>query len=151
MNLRLIALLVLVASLIVGCGKKGSPEAPELSAPSPIRGLNIAGDVRGVLLRWAAPATTASDDELTDLTGFAVERSPVVPGERAQFELIADITVPAIGQGDTVNFQYHDAAVQPGRAYEYRVVPYNREGIRAKEPRVMRVVFLGESTTVEVY
>lgn len=60
--------------LLLGCGKKGNPRAPELAVPVPIRDLRAQAEGRGIALTWSRPTRYADGRELRDLAGFVIFR-----------------------------------------------------------------------------
>ncbi|MCC6954461.1 MAG: hypothetical protein IT290_10110 [Deltaproteobacteria bacterium] len=147
--IRSLLLSLLFLSMICGCGKKGPPEPPELTAPSAVKGFMLIGEPDAVVVRWVAPETNASGEDLGDLAGFYVFRSPVTKGERAKFEKIADVTLapdPAIRE-----YIYRDTDVKGGVSYDYQVSSYNLDLVEGETEKTIRATFLGEATRIETF
>lgn len=148
---------VVLLVLAVSCGKKGSPKPPEAIAPSPVKYFALRGTVDSVILTWQAPDEDASGNTLTDLAGFAVKRNDYVKDKRPDFEEIAEIPVAEVGEGEDadvlepVEYSYTDTSVEPGKQYEYLVVPVNEDGVEGATTSVMRVTFVGESSVFESF
>lgn len=157
-------LCVLVLGLAVNCGKKGDPKPPEETAPSAVKYLVARASVESVVLEWYAPTSDASGDPLINLVGFVVRRSIYEKGESPDFERIAEITYnpsesvskqqppEPTGQVDKdvgEMFSYEDRQVEPGKKYEYIVLPVNEEGVEGEAAQIIRVTFTGESSLIE--
>lgn len=146
---------------LVGCGKKASPKPPEASAPSPVVALTVVADTKGVVLSWERPLSTASGDDLVNLSQFIVRRAELRGGTTPSFDDIAEISAGAnvvVGEststgGDTtqsvVSFRYEDLQVEHGKRYIYQVVPVNDYDVEGLPGRLVRVSFLGAESVVE--
>ena len=164
-------LLMFIALPLLNCGKKGDPRPPEATAPDAVRYLSAEGRVDGIILSWQAPEATGSGEDLPDLAGFRIQRSDYEEDERPDFEDIGEILVSATeelsagegGEGLTsgavskpktpveqnVRYTFRDPEVQPGRRYEYVVLPFNERGVEGEFTQVLRIRFTGESSLIE--
>lgn len=156
---KLMAAVIAAAVLSFGCGRKGPPRPPEEFAPAALGAFEVEGTVSGVVLRWAAPSSTAAGDPLDDLAGFSVMRSVYERGEAPDFVELEFVEAPgteaapaaAGGEQPQVEvFQYVDQQVEPGRIYDYMVVPVNERGYEGEFPGRVRVTFIGTSSVIEV-
>lgn len=148
-------LFFLVISL--GCGKRGDPKAPEVTAPKSVRFFTARGAVDGIQLSWQAPEETASGDELLDLSGFVVHRSVYAEDENPHYKEVGEIEISRNKDTDIAQyskqtvFSYKDKEVKPGTRYQYYVAPINDDGVEGEAPQIIRVLFAGESSTVESF
>lgn len=68
---------VLLAFLVVACGKKGDPRVPELAVPETIRDLRADPGSRGIALTWSRPLRYIDGKELRELAGFVIFRKEI--------------------------------------------------------------------------
>lgn len=129
--------------LFLGCGKKLPPVAPESVVPEPVKELGVTSREGRLLIRFVKPSKNIDGSKLTDLAGFRVMRrvmdEKVCKGCPERFPVVYDIDISypkgAIIEKDRVSYQ--DKELQPGTRYEYKVVPYNKDGYDGPEaPRV---------------
>ncbi|MDH3998623.1 MAG: hypothetical protein OET90_07265 [Desulfuromonadales bacterium] len=125
--LLLLALLLLLAFGLAGCGKKG-PVRPKLATPPPSP-QNVSLHQRGAdfLLSWDAPS--AADD--LDLAGYRIRRLSYnaidgCPTCRDPEESVAKIELkyPAPAQLISGRLYWFDPDVQQGRGYRYQLLPF---------------------------
>lgn len=148
----------------VGCGRKGSPKAPEETAPSQVRFFTATPQTNGVMLSWEAPLMNAEGKELVDLEGFLVQRNMRVIGEDSDFETIHELKVLPPAQvtaeapaptktpaetSQVVKYTYQDTDLQAGKVYEYVIIPYNEDDVEGVPSNLFRITFSGESSVVE--
>lgn len=147
-------IVLLATILLFGCGRKGAPQPPEAIAPRPVKNLSVQGTITSIRLHWEAPDKTASGDALKDLAGFVVKRNEYERGERADFDDIAEVSLKEKSEdaedssGEEL-YSYEDTSVEPGKWYEYVVVAENEDGIEGGAADVLRLRFVGESSTFE--
>ena len=136
-EIRLIFIFCCLLSLafglpLSGCGKKGSPLAPELVIPETIRNLTARQDKTGVALTWSRPERYVDGKSLTDLTSFVIFRKDISPS-------CADCPVPyrpltTVYVEDREKFvkqkQYRfiDDQAQAKMIYRYRVSSQLKDG-----------------------
>ena len=151
---RNVIVCLVVALLLISCGRKGSPKPPEEFAPSPVKYLSARGTVNSVVLTWESPVTDASGEDLEDLAGFVVKRNIYDEEEDPDFDEIAEIEVrlseEAVEQPQS-QYSFSDGAVEAGQVYDYMVLPVNEDGVDGVAGTVLRVTFIGESSRVEVF
>jgi hypothetical protein len=122
-------LLVLVS---IGCGKKGSPRAPELAMPQPIKNLTAKPDRSGIVLTWSRPTEYIDGKPLTDLTGFVIlrkELSPTCPECPVPYRPL--ITVNVEDREKFVKqkqYRFVDESAQSQVTYRYRVSSQLKDG-----------------------
>jgi hypothetical protein len=122
---KILLFAVMLALAGTGCGKKGSPLAPELAAPKTIANLTARSGPNGVALTWSRPTEYVDGSALKDLASFVIFRKEVSPS-------CPDCPVP-YRQLTTVNvedrqrfsqqkrYRYDDQEVRPKGIYRYRV------------------------------
>lgn len=107
------------------CGKKGSPRAPELSIPAPIRDLAAEARDGAIQLAWSRPTRYVDGKELRDLAAFVVFRKEIpaaCPDCPTPYRELA--TVPVDDQEKFIKkrrFAFLDREVKPQTVYRYRV------------------------------
>lgn len=153
-----VLLVPLFVVLLSSCGRRGSPKPPEATAPSPVKYLTAAGTVNSVVLTWQAPDTQADGDELLNLERFIVKRSKYEKDEAPDFEEIGEMPFQAAESGPAQpepkqarEYIFTDQDVQPGKQYEYEVLPENDDGVEGRPSAVIRVTFTGESSYFESF
>src|SRR6478672_1571453 len=73
----LLIIILLVAAMISGCGKKGELRAPELAAPKPITNLTARVAGNAIALTWSRPTEYIDGKEMKDLASFVIFRKEV--------------------------------------------------------------------------
>jgi len=77
-QISVIGILFFVAFLlIVSCGKKGPPRAPELAVPETIKDLKAEAGGGGIALTWSRPTRYLDGKSLDDLAGFVIFRKEI--------------------------------------------------------------------------
>lgn len=121
---RIVIFAALIA-VVVGCGKKGDPRAPELVAPQTITNLVARPGPNSVVLTWNRPTAYVDGKDLKDLASFVIFRKEVSP-------TCLDCPVP-YRQLTTVyvedrekfakqrQYRFDDQEVRPKTIYRYRV------------------------------
>ncbi len=121
---RRLAELVLAATLVVACGVKSAPVAPELVQPEAPANLAAIASPDGVKLTWIRPLQYRGGGRMNDLGGFTIERAPA-DGDPAPFARVA--TVPVQDQErfrKDRRVEWLDRDVTPGTRYLYRVTSF---------------------------
>ncbi len=154
--MRQILLFALASVFLFSCGRKENPRPPEETAPSSVQFLTVVSEVDAIVLRWEAPTTNAKGDPLIDLAGFAVKRRELEKDEEVSFELLKRVMLPQFKKDDPkaaepkmTKFAYRDEEVQPGKRYEYIVVPINESRVEGVSSTLIRVTFIGETSVIE--
>ena len=138
------------------CGKKGDPRPPDLAMPRSAEFFKAQARADGVMLNWQSPTVYAMADASGraapgSLDGFEVMRSRFKRGESAGWETLATIKIIFDPQlGEQKNYSYFDKDVEQGKIYDYRIVPFNLDGLRARSGNILRVSFLGKASIIEV-
>lgn len=139
-GLRLTAFILLA---VVACGKKLPPIAPESVVPEPVKEFKATSRDGKLFIRFARPSKNIDGSKITDLAGFRIMRRVIddkgCKGCPEKFPVVYDIDISyptgAIVEKDRIS--YPDNDLTPGTKYEYKVVPYNKDGYEGPEaPRV---------------
>ena len=125
-QISVIGILFFVAFLlIVSCGRKGPPRAPELAVPETIKDLKAEAGGGGIALTWSRPTRYLDGKTLDDLAGFVVFRKeitqacPECPAPYRQ-----RVTLNVEDQQKFLKkqkFRYVDGQLTPHVNYVYRV------------------------------
>ncbi|MCC6932145.1 MAG: hypothetical protein IT292_02675 [Deltaproteobacteria bacterium] len=146
--------ILLTLVIILACGKKGSPKAPELFAPDQVKFFAINGQLEGLNLTWQAPEKAANGDDLLNLETFLVNRRAVEGKELGDFEIIAEVPsaeTPGVVKSEKATiYSYLDQSVVPGKEYDYYVVGVNTDGVKGVFSLVYRVRFVGEASSIRI-
>jgi len=137
-----VSILISVAFLFIGCGRKGPPMPPRQAQPSVINDLasSIEGDF--LQLTWAIPG----DDRKRPaaLSGFIVHRSktsvsaPECEDCPILFQRVADIPIQAerladLEKGVTV----YTETLEKGFRYTYKVTVYTDTGFHGRDSNIV--------------
>ena len=128
---------------ITACGKKLSPVAPESVVPEPVKELKVMSRDGKLLIRFVKPSKNVDGSKITDLAGFRIMRRVIddkgCKGCPEKFPVVYDIDIfyPTGAIIERERISYPDKDLTPGTRYEYKVVPYNKDGYEGPEaPRV---------------
>ncbi len=145
--------LALLALVLVACGKKGPPVAPELRLPAPPAGLRVSIDHDSILVSWTNPGSRVDGTPLKDLTEVKLYRredsdgGPLKPamlsaGRVVGYDQIAtirlDAPAPATVQGTGVQWVDRQGLVL-GHRYVYVLTAIDALG-RSSPPSERRPV-----------
>jgi len=117
--------LILIGSLVLGCGVKSAPVPPQLLYPARISDLHASADANGINLTWSRPMHYASGHSMHDLGSFVLLRSQ---GHQPFQPLIE---LPVTDQERFVpqrKFSYLDGETEVGNSYRYEVVSRTTDG-----------------------
>lgn len=122
----LIFLLVLVLSVMSGCGYKTRPVPPENIVPKAITDLNYELTEKGLTLTWTFPQETVLGEPLERIDEFALFRA-VIPAE----DYCADCPIPfgepvmleggAVAPGKPRTGLYRTTLLRPGHLYFFKI------------------------------
>ena len=109
----------LAVLLMVSCGRKGPPRAPELAVPETIKDLKAEAGGGGIALTWSRPTRYLDGKPLDDLAGFVVFRKEVT-------QACPECPAPyreriALPVEDQQKFRYVGGQLTPQVSYHYRV------------------------------
>ncbi len=131
---------------ITACGKKLPPVAPESVVPEPVKELKVVSRDSKLLIRFVKPSKNVDGSKITDLAGFRIMRrgedDKGCKGCPEKFPVVYDIDIsyPAGAIIEKERISFPDKDLEPGTRYEYKVVPYNKDGYDGPEaPRVFFV------------
>lgn len=137
---RLLALLCrlsLVLSLAVmacGCGKKMAPIPPDSLVPGEVRNFAVRQDGPALSLEWLFPRVNIDNQPLTDIHGFRILRNQDTLTSNAscppELKTLAeiDLAFPLAGEVQSDRVRYRDEALEPGYRYFYQIVGFDRDG-----------------------
>jgi hypothetical protein len=122
----------LMVLLLVGCGKKGEPRAPELAMPELIKNLTAKPDRNGIVLTWSRPNEYVDGKPLTDLTGFVIFRkdlSPTCPECPVPYRPLTAVNVEDREKFvKQKQYRFIDENAQAQMIYRYRVSSQLKDG-----------------------
>jgi hypothetical protein len=122
----------LMVLLLVGCGKKGEPRAPELAMPELIKNLTAKPDRNGIVLTWSRPNEYVDGKPLTDLTGFVIFRkdlSPTCPECPVPYRPLTAVNVEDREKFvKQKQYRFIDESAQAQMIYRYRVSSQLKDG-----------------------
>jgi hypothetical protein len=131
----LLPLLLGLALLAGGCGKKMNPYAPDRVLPAPVRNFQLSQEGNALVASWLLPRENLLGQPLTQVQGCRVYRATtkgVVPEAlaSADFVLYADIDLayPQRGEVQGEAMLFRDRELAPGQRYYYRVAAYDQDG-----------------------
>jgi hypothetical protein len=128
----LVALALMTVLIVLGCGKKGEPRAPELATPRVIENLRATSVPNGVALTWRRPTEYVDGSELKDLTGFVIFRkdlSPTCVDCPAPYRPLTTVDVEDREKFvKQKQYRYVDEEVQQKMTYRYRVSSQLKDG-----------------------
>jgi len=142
--LRLVLLFVVALSAF-GCGKKLPPVAPESVVPEPVKEIKAISRDGKLFVRFSTPTKNVDGSKVIDLAGYRIMRRVIddkgCKGCPEKFPVVYDIDISypkgAVVEGDRISFPDNDLTA--GTRYEYKVVPYNKDGYEG--PEAQRVIF----------
>lgn len=131
-----------LAALIAGCGKRGDPVPPKITAPkavSDLKGMIVEG---GIVLGWNMPENSI------DAAGFKIYRSELeiggngCPGCPREYSLIADLSCrdPKLVSDGEKKIGYLDTDVKIGWLYSYKIVACNSSGYCSGESNIVEIM-----------
>ncbi len=136
---------------ITACGKKLPPVAPESVVPEPVKELKVVSRDGKLLIRFVKPSKNVDGSKITDLAGFRIMRRDIdgkgCKGCPEKFPVVYDIDIsyPTGAIIERERISYPDKDLTPGTRYEYKVVPYNKDGYEG--PEAQRVTFTWDVPT----
>jgi hypothetical protein len=132
--------------LWLGCGKKGPPRAPRQPLPATVKDLSYRIDDDSVKLSWTVPV--ADNPGAAYPAGVKLYRFKQPADESScekcpiRFSEIADLPVSgnAAGKSGSIPMSF-TAVLERGYRYIYKVIVYNRDGIRGKDSNTIEFLF----------
>ena len=161
-----IILFPLVLALLAGCGRYGSPIAPEALAPRAVQQLEIVPDISGVRLSWESPELDQRGRELRMIDAYKVYRAVVTESTQVlndsslDYELLTVVEdrhlaelerlrSEAEKQGRSARkiqrdkaasqFSYLDSNVSNDSVYVYKIVPVNQGDVSGAVNQLIRI------------
>jgi hypothetical protein len=118
-------ILLCVAFVSGGCGRKGDPRAPELVTPKTIENLNARTGPNGVILTWSRPTEYIDGRELKDLSSFVIFRKELSPSCLDCPVPYRQLTTLPVEDHERFikqkQYRFVDQEVRPQAVYRYRV------------------------------
>jgi hypothetical protein len=110
-----------LAMLVLACGRKAAPIAPELARPDPAENLAAIATPAGVKLTWLRPVKYSGGQRMNDLAGFDIDRAPG-DGGTPTFVEVGTLEVPEQTRfRKERHVEWVDTTATPGARYLYRV------------------------------
>ncbi len=117
-------------SVLVGCGRRGSPVVPVTVEPSPPPDLQAQVKDRVVVLTWSRPTANVDGTALRTLVAFRIVRQQKAP-QTSDFSVIATVKAEqpenAVISGN--RYAFTDRSVVVGARYAYQLESVNRRGV----------------------
>jgi len=129
-----------LAIVLVACGLKNAPVAPELVRPTPPAKLAATAVGDGIRLTWRRPVAYTGGGRMRDLGRFEIERAPAPTGP---FVLVGTLTLAdqqRFRQQRDLEWTDHD--VERGGDYAYRVIAFTLDGARSAPSSVAQAHYL---------
>jgi hypothetical protein len=122
------AMALVAAMMVLGCGVKSPPVAPQEAIPQRIVSLDATSQKNGVLLSWERPDRTAGGQTMRDLGSFEIDRAE----NTAAFAPLVEIPVTDQDRFQQQRkFTYLDRAAQVGHHYRYQVISSTLDSYRS--------------------
>ncbi len=145
---RRISWILIVSSILGGCGYKTSPRPATAAIPGDVGLVEARGYPDRVTLKWHVPLSNTDGSLVTDLSGFKVYRTVQKVGEECENceekkKMYANVdfqnpTNAVINKGEVL---YTDKGVTPGNIYSYSVGAYNLKGREGPVSQVVTVAY----------
>ena len=157
------------------CGRYGKPLPPEYLAPTAVQSLNVSAGLEGVKFAWEAPGNDRRGKPLKSIEGYKILRRDDDSGNssnsdrQSNFQVVTTVSDTHLlelerakqaalaedkparrmkAPAESTKFSFMDSSVQSGKAYLYRIYPYNQSGVLGQSKQTVRVLFNGESSQV---
>ncbi len=138
------ALVWLMTLLVVGCGVKAPPIAPDIVLPPAVVDLEGSRDGDALVLRWTAPA--GPDWEASRPAGFRVYKGsvslsgPDCPTCPRTFVRVADVPLSEGRSGPDGALRFsHRETLERGVHHSFKVAPYSRDGVMGEGSNVIDI------------
>lgn len=134
------ALVIAIALLLPGCGRKAPPSPPSREIPPPVTDLSWEISRKTLTLSWSIPRVKSS----IRLAGFKIYRSqkrlpdsdcPDCPGI---FKPVADVLVENPAEQDQgTERKFYTEDLEAGSRYEYKVIGYTEKGVSSPDSNIV--------------
>jgi len=140
-----IVVCLLLASALIGCGRKTDPLTPDSPRPEAVRDLNATVRDTIAYLSWTLPTKNIEGKPMDpgEMRGFRVYRAELDRGDRRpRFRQIGEILMenPALATVRGASVVWADKDLQYGRAYVYRIRADSQKGGTSDYSNEARVV-----------
>jgi hypothetical protein len=117
-----LVLLLFIALLCTGCGKKGNPIPPKMIIPPALADLTADSVTEGIRLGWSVSEAKGRIDHFR-IVRSDVDADQACPGCPQDYKPFATLKVtdPNLRREGEKGFRYIDTAVAAGRFYSYRI------------------------------
>lgn len=176
----LLYLILSLSLFIVGCGRFGPPLAPEQFAAKQLSSVEVRADAQAINFNWRSPEQDNRGKELKSLDGYKIYRlllnpelngSEIDPSRLSDYELLGEVpdlsvktrdelrakarlegrSVKAVNVDPSLkSFSFVDRAIEPGKVYAYRFVPFNQGSVESEVDKVLRIDFRGTNSQISV-
>jgi len=123
-QILILALAMVFAAGLAGCGKKTRPVPPDTVMPAPITDLRYHLDEKGVTLSWTYPRSTVEGDRLP----YRIEKFELLRAVIPVKDYCADCPIPfgpsieiTAESSDKGRVSYEETLLRPNHRYVYRV------------------------------
>jgi hypothetical protein len=137
-----IVVLVLLAGLLFGCGRKLPPSPPSQYMPPVVTDLSFQLEEDRVKLNWTVPQPENKDQPAP--AGFRIFRARQLSSEagcsscKLDFRQTGDVTSKGKKPGSPLHFS---ETLLPGYKYVFKVVAYDAKGFDGKDSKPIELVF----------
>jgi predicted small lipoprotein YifL len=138
--------LLVLALLLTGCGRKGPLIPPEALVPAAISDLKVAQQGELFQISWTRPAKEEGGGPLRDLAGFRLFKREVLPAAEdceecpSAYRLLKAVDPEYLQEvrrsGDL--FLFSDAELRQGKTYQYKAVSLKKDGTMSRESNKAR-------------
>lgn len=134
-RLWIVAAALMAVAVVVGCGAKSRPIAPELTHPERVNDLSAKPDPKGIRLTWSRPLKYNGGKSLRDLAGFHLLRAE---GDGPLAEL-AQLPITDQERFQKVRrFVYVDTTAEMGHRYRYMMIAETADGYQSDPSNVVQ-------------
>jgi predicted small lipoprotein YifL len=144
--MRNIYFVLIIITLLAGCGKKGVLIPPESLLPAPVNDLRVIQKGESFQLSWAPPSREAGGRSLHELAGFRVFKREVLPPDEDceacpnAYTLMKSVFLDYLQ--DVRRYDDHlllsDADVISGKTYQYKLVSFIKDGTAGHDSNKVR-------------
>lgn len=118
-------LTVVLALSLTACGKKGALIYPDMLLPAAPAATSVSQIGSGVKLQFVLPASDRGGRRLHDLAGVKINKRKGMSDEVLFLKLYLDQLPDSVQRYGNRLFMF-DSAVDTGKSYSYRVVPFTK-------------------------
>jgi predicted small lipoprotein YifL len=126
--------LILLAAVLAGCGRKMPPIAPGAYPPPAVKQVSFERQQDRLTLFWTRPL--ARSEKESPAVGFRVLRARQTASEaecrtcRLRYETAGEVRAAAQDLSERIQFEDR---LEPGYDYYYKVISFSADGLESKE------------------